>query len=227
MFVSITEAAMSCEANQLREAAARLLWVAASMDLSMGLAALKRVAQSGGDLAYPRFLKMLLIISESDDRVGQARIAQILAGGLRSMDMPSGSLSAWGASYFGQASQNTVISASTLRSVPLRRWGPVEYLTLWFCQKTQRPYLSDHAFRKSLSSLITLVNMDDEARLLYPQKIIEQLSSGSEGACTRSARQRLQALSEAWAAGSAPDSIAAVAATYPWACGDSSQESNP
>lgn len=196
------------EAAQLRDASARMLEVMQATDEPMRLAVLKRVARSNGEQAYPRFLKMLLIIAESNHDAGKQIIADTFAQGLRSVDLPAGDLTAWGASHLWQPGHGDSFLAKTLTTAPSRRLGPVEYLTVWYCQKTQRPYLSNEGYQYALSGLIGMINMSKEASELYPRKILNDLSLANEGAYTRSTRTRLKNLADAWLLGMSPEAIA-------------------
>lgn len=196
------------DALQLRNAATRLLAVMHATDEPMRLAVLKRVARGNGELAFPCFLKILLIIAESNNEAGKRIIADTIAQGLRSMDLPTGNLTAWGASHLWQPGLGESFLAKTLATSPTRRLGPVEYLTVWYCQKTQRPYLSTEGYQYSLAGLIGMINLNSEASELYPRKILNDISSAHEGAYTRSTRARLKNLSGAWLQGMPPEAIA-------------------
>lgn len=199
--------------DRYREAAARLLVVIKCTSDSLRLSVLKQIAGADREMGYPRFLKLLLIIAESDDIAGKLAVADSLAQGLRCADLPTGEMAAWGAGRLwqnGQIAEN--LSARTLYSAPIRRFGPIEYLTVWFCQKTQRPYLSNEAYEYALAGLLELISINAEAREKYPRKILDEVALAAEGAYTRSTRMRLQTLADAWLRGEPLQNVARIAA---------------
>lgn len=143
-------------------------------------------------------------------------MADTLALGLRRMDLPSGQLTSWGGSNAWPALQGfpggTIGGTHFVNTAPQRQLGPIEYLTVWFCQRTQRPYLGERAFRDSLAKLVALFDCSREARELYPLKIESDLATGPEGAYTRQARERLGAIVSAWKRGEPPAAVADAAA---------------
>lgn len=198
-----------------RESAARLV---RSLDGAAGeelrLALLKRLSRRFGDHGYPGFLKLLLIVAESGEHGAQRQLAEAITLGLRRGDAPSGVLTSWGATRFWETSQPLqagMLPGNVMGLAPRRQLDPLEYLTVWFCQRTHRPYLGDAAYRASLASLIGLFNASAAARQLYPLKIEADLA-GPEGAFTRQTRQRLETLAAAWKQGLAPAQIAAAVA---------------
>lgn len=213
---TILSATLSADAKthgRYREAAARLLVVIKCTSDPLRLSVLKQIAGADARIGYPRFLKLLLIISESDDSAGKRAVADSLAQGLRCADLPTGELTAWGAGQVwqnGQLAEN--LSARTLYAAPTRRFGPIEYLTVWFCQKTQRPYLSNEAYEYALAGLLELISLNAEAREKYPRKILDELALAAEGAYTRSTRMRLQTLADAWLRGEPLQNVARLAA---------------
>ena len=94
---------------------------------------------------------------------------------------------------------------------PRRQLDPLAYLTVWFCQRTHRPYLSESAYRTCVERLVDLFNSSGAARRLYPMKIEADLS-GIEGAFTRQTRQRLAALADSWKRGLGTVQVASAAA---------------
>lgn len=199
--------------DRYREAAARLLVVIKCTSDPLRLSVLKQIGGAGSEIGYPRFLKLLLIVAESDDAVGKRAVADSLAQGLRCADLPTGEMTAWGAGQVWQSGQITEnLSARALYAVPTRRFGPIEYLTVWFCQKTQHPYLSSEAYEYALAGLLELISINAEARELYPRKILDDLALAAEGAYTRSTRMRLQTLAHAWMNGEPLQNVARLAA---------------
>lgn len=195
-----------------REAAARLATaVNSTTDHEIKVALLRRLTRQLGRLGYPAFLKLLLIIAASDDTRAKQGLAEVIAHALQYQNMPDGPLTAWGASHIW-TSQDT-ISAGQLPghmfgSAPQRQYGPVEYLTVWYGQKTQRPYLSEALYRDALTHLIGLINHSPNARRLYPARIENDLATSVEGAYTRQTRARLATLACAWKQQQNPNAIA-------------------
>lgn len=199
----------------LRTAADRLVSaLAAHADPEYRLAVLKRLVRRLGEEHYPLFLRIVGVVAESEDARAQRILAETFGTALRRMDLPGGALSSWGATRLPD--QAAPVAASALSgqffgATPRRLLGPVEYLTVWHLQRTQRTTLSAETFRHSLSRLIALLNRSDEARLLYPQKLAADARNELEGAYTRATRERLAAIAAAWRDGRSPDEVAAAA----------------
>lgn len=199
----------------LRDAADRMVsTLAAHADPEYRLAVLKRLVRRLGEDRYPVFLRLLGVVAESDDARAQRLLADTIGTALRRMDLPGGALSSWGATQLPDT--GAPLSASTLSGqffggTPRRLLGPVEYLTVWHLQRTQRTALSTETFRTSLSRMIALLNQSEDARTLYPQKLAVDAQNELEGAYTRATRERLAAIASAWKAGRSPDEIAQAA----------------
>jgi hypothetical protein len=169
------------------------------------LALLKRVARKlGEDQGYPTFIKLLTTIAESRDDAAKRAVAETFAIGLRRNDLPSGILTAWGASRMWQA--GTPISGALAgqlfgSSAPSRTFGPIEYLTAWLGQGTQRIRLGAEIYKKTLQRLIELINFDADARQLYPRKLAADSQLELEGIYMRGTRDRLAAIATAWSQG--------------------------
>ncbi len=182
-------------------------------DLEVRLAILNQLSEQLGHHGYPGFLKLLMLLSHNGVREGKTIIAETLATAIQRSDLPSGILNAWGGSrMIGDQDINTPISAShLLRSfwgeAPRRGLGPIEYLTVWFGQRTQRPYLTDDAYAAALTDLLALFNCSDTARQAYAQKILSDVQSPSEGAFTRLTKQRLNLLGQSWFENQSPVQI--------------------
>ncbi len=134
------------------------------------------------------------------------------------MDLPGGALSSWGATSLPGSSGPLAASAFSgqfFGATPRRLLGPVEYLTVWHLQRTQRTALGADTFRTSLARMIALLNRSDDARALYPQKLAADAQNELEGAYTRATRERLAAIAAAWKAGQAPDAVAQAALDVP------------
>ena len=199
----------------LRAAADRLISaLAAHSDPEYRLTVLKRLVRRLGEERYPLFLRVLGVVAESDDERAQRLLADTFGTALRRMDMPGGALSSWGATRLPESTGP--LAASTLSgqffgATPRRLLGPVEYLTVWHLQRTQRGTLGGAAFRTSLARMIALLNRSDDARTLYPQKLAADAQNELEGAYTRATRERLAAIAAAWKAGRTPEEVAQAA----------------
>ena len=202
-------------AEALRAAAARLVAaLAAHADPEYRLTVLKRLARRLGEDQYPLFIRILGVVAESEDTRAHRVLAETFGTALRRMDLPGGALSSWGATRLPDSSQP--VAASTFSGqffggTPQRLLGPVEYLTVWHLQRTQRQALGAEAYRIALARLIALLNHSEEARTLYPQKLAVDAQSEMEGAYTRTTRDRLAAIAAAWAAGLEPREVANAA----------------
>lgn len=199
----------------LRAAADRLVSaLAAHSDPEYRLTVLKRLVRRLGQERYPLFLRLLGVVAESDDARAQRLLADTFGTALRRMDMPGGALSSWGAARLPSGTGPMAASAFSgqfFGATPQRLLGPVEYLAVWHLQRTQRTALGAATFRTSLSRLIALLNRNDDARALYPQKLAADAQNELEGAYTRATRERLAAIAAAWKAGKSPDEIAQAA----------------
>lgn len=199
----------------LRAAADRLVSaLAAHADPEYRLTVLKRLARRLGEEQYPVFLRLLGVVAESDDVRAKRLLADTLATALRRMDLPGGALSSWGATRLPDTVTPFAASALTgqfFGATPRRQLGPVEYLTVWHLQRTQRTPLGAQVFRDALAGLIDLLNHSEDARTLYPQKLAADAENELEGAYTRATRERLAAVAAAWKAGEPPDAVAQAA----------------
>lgn len=164
------------------------------MELRLALA--KRIVRQLGDEAYPVFLKMLLIVSESEDPAAKQCVADLLAAAAQRMDLPSGQLSAWGGSH-RQAAE--VVAPSTTGSMHRRRLlGPIEYLTVWYCQQTQRPMLDRALYADAVRKLLALFDLSPPLRSFYANKIAAEAGIELEGTYTCETRQILGRLAQRW-----------------------------
>lgn len=199
----------------LRTAADRLVSaLAAHSDPEYRLAVLKRLVRRLGEERYPLFLRILGVVAESDDARAQRLLAETFGTALRRMDLPGGALSSWGATRLPDQAAPVAASAFSgqfFGATPRRLLGPVEYLTVWHLQRTQRTALSAATFRTSLARMIALLNRSDDARALYPQKLAADAQNELEGAYTRVTRERLAAIAAAWKAGRSPEDVAQAA----------------
>lgn len=200
---------------ELRAAADRLVSaLAAHSDPEYRLTVLKRLVRRLGEERYPLFLRILGVVAESDDVRAQRLLADTFGTALRRMDLPGGALSSWGATRLpdpGAPVAASTFSGQFFGATPRRLLGPVEYLTVWHLQRTQRTALSAATFRTALSRMIALLNRSDDARALYPQKLAADAQNELEGAYTRATRERLAAIAAAWKAGRSPEEVAQAA----------------
>src|SRR5690554_551234 len=208
-------AASAPDPAALRAAAGRLVSaLAAHTDPEYRLTVLKRLSRRLGEESYPMFLRLLGVVAESDDARAKRLLAETLGAALRRMDLPGGALSSWGAT---RLPDNTApiaagaLSGQFFGATPQRLLGPVEYLTVWHLQRTQRTPLGAEAFRTALERLVDLLNHSEEARTLYPQKLAADARNELEGAYTRITRERLAAVATAWKAGGPPPECAQAA----------------
>ena len=200
---------------ELRAAADRLVSaLAAHNDPEYRLTVLKRLVRRLGEERYPLFLALLGVVAESDDARAQRLLADTFGTALRRMDLPGGALSSWGATRLpdpGAPVAASAFSGQFFGATPRRLLGPVEYLTVWHLQRTQRTALSAATFRTALSRMIALLNRSEDARTLYPQKLAADAQNELEGAYTRATRERLAAIAAAWKAGRSPEDVAQAA----------------
>lgn len=201
-----------------RESAARLVQMLESpTEAEACLAVLKQLTRRFGDHGFPGFLKLLLTVAESSNEAARRKLADAVALGLRRGDAPSGVLTSWGATRFWSDQQPLharMLPGNLLSAPPRRQLDPIEYLTVWFSQRTHRPYLSEATYHECLIRLLALFNGSPQAREWYPLKIEADLA-GIEGAFTRQTRQRLSLLVDAWKQGQPVDVIAAAVAGSP------------
>jgi hypothetical protein len=182
-------------------------WLAAAQALVDGLAALpeaqgrtelmETVCGGLGDALYPAFVNLLCHIERQGEPAVQALVADALVQALRSGRLPSGRLTAWGTAQpdaaFGHG----------------RSLGPVEYLCAWHAQPSGREPLPATAFDAALQPLLRLVGTSTEARALYCAKLRADAQDPLGGSWSRSARQGVLALADAWESGAPADNVAA------------------
>ncbi len=198
----------------LRTAAARLVALLdAHEDDEYRLTVLRRLARQLGEDRYPLFLRLLTVVAESEDEAAKRLLADTFGTALRRMDLPGGALSSWGATRLPDTKTLDVnaLSGGFFGASPRRLLGPVEYLTVWHLQRTQRMVLGADSYRDTLARLVDLFNHGEEARRLYPQKLAADAANELEGAYTRVTRDSLAAIANAWQAGKPPEEVAQVA----------------
>lgn len=204
----------------LQRAADRLIAaLEAKADDEYRLAVLKRVARRFGETDYPLLLRLFTLVAEAGDDAAKRLVADTLAGALERADLPSGSLTSWGGSRLPQPGAGglsvEMLSRGFFGATPNRRLGPIEYLTVWHFQRTQRTHLSKDAYAQALAQLVALLDHSERARRLYPAKLEADSQSDLEGAYTRATRDRLRAIAQAWRAGALPQAVAAAALGEP------------
>lgn len=200
--------------DALRTAAARLVaLLGAHQDDEYRLTVLRRLARRLGEDRYPLFLRLLTVVAESDDHAAKRLLADTFGAALRRMDLPGGALSSWGATRLPETPTLDVnaLSGGFFGASPRRLLGPVEYLTVWHLQRTQRQLLGADSYRNTLALLVELFNHGEEARRLYPQKLAADATNELEGAYTRVTRDSLAAIAAAWQADKPPHAVAAAA----------------
>jgi hypothetical protein len=171
------------------------------------------VLQLGID-AYPALIKILVIVSESSEVAVKIRIAQTFGYAAQCGDLPKGEMNAWGVGR--SIAEKTPVEPVTAGNFMRNYWtgtatrglGPVEYLTVWYSQKTQRPYLTEAVYVDALTKVISLISSDAWAATCYSHAILLDLDTRMEGAFTRQTRLRLTNLANAWQKGAAPHEIA-------------------
>jgi hypothetical protein len=183
------------------------------------VALLATVAQGLGDDLYPAFIRLLWLIGRQGDHAAKAAVARALVHALRTGRLPSGRRSAWGAEGADGA------GAAWGRT---RQLDPLEYLCAWHAQTDPVCALSAEQFHMAARALMDLVACCPEARLLYCEKLLADAGDPIGGALSRSTREALRALAQAWSQGvdsfdasarflctlqrARPDALAALAA---------------
>ena len=171
------------------------------------VAILNGVAKRLGDENYPAFIKIVCVIGESADTYAKQLLAESLAHAMRKGELPSGSLTSWGVSTNWIAAASGV-PGSFFRSAPRRNLGPIEYLSSWHSQPTNRPGLTDDVYRMALASLLHLFNASPSAARAYQTKLAADSLNELEGTFTAMTRARLAAIAALWDEGCAPEEIA-------------------
>ena len=147
---------------------------------------LERLCSALGDELYPALLVVLCTISERGTEAARRAVAAALVEGLRSGRVPSGRRPAWGA------------SATRGDDSAMRRFGPIEYLCAWYAQPSDSTPPSATSFDRAMRLLLGLVAADDQARLLYCDRLRALADDPLSGTLTRSTRDGLRQLAQAW-----------------------------
>jgi hypothetical protein len=175
------------------------------------VAVLKRVARQLDDEdQFPLFIKLLIVVGESRDPLAQRVLARAFGSALERMDHPSGRLTSWGGSslWHGETSTSARALSARFDRAPLRRFGAIEFLTVWLGQSTQRPLLHPEIYRRALIALIALFDSEPTTRERYIAELESSATQSLEGRYSGLTRQRLARLAEAWQAGKSPAEIA-------------------
>jgi hypothetical protein len=209
---------MSPRAHPWQQSAQRLIvFLETTDDTERALAVLNLLCRRFGDHGYPGFLKLLLIIGNSTATLAKQRLSDAIALGLQRGNVPSGVLTSWGATRFWASQQSLhagMLPGNSMGVAPRRQLDPLAYLTVWFCQRTHRPFLSESTYSSCMVTLLRLFNCSRAARELYPLKITADLA-GIEGAFTRQTRQRLGAMAQSWQQDLPTEAVAASAVELP------------
>jgi hypothetical protein len=159
------------------------------------VALLVAVCEGLGEDLYPAFLRVLSLIGQHGDYAARTAVAQALVHALRTGRLPSGRRAAWGASAAAGAATAGAPFGSR------RSLGPLEYLCAWYAQAEPSDALSADQFSVAAASVMDLVAASDDARLLYCEKLLADVSDPLCGAYTRQTRDALRALAIAWSEG--------------------------
>ena len=170
-------------------------------------AVLNRVARQLGDEWYPAFIKIACVIGESEDEPAKRLLADSLSHAMKKGNLPSGSLTSWGVSG-DWIPAPAGVPQSFFRAAPRRSLGPIEYLSSWHSQSTNRAPLSDDVYRTSLASLLELFNASPAAARVYQTKLQADSVNELEGTFTSITRARLSTISSLWSQGVPPSEIA-------------------
>ena len=148
-----------------------------------------------GQQLYPAFLQLLLTLERFADDEARRLVADTLVHCLLSGRLPSGALSAWGATRvtgdgaFGQ----------------VRRLGPIEYVCAWYAQPSDQSPLSRAQLDTILGALLRLVSSDARAAELYRRKLAHDADDPLGGALSNRTRGAMRDLVSAWEATDRPE----------------------
>lgn len=161
-------------------------------------ALLEAVCRGLGDELYPAFLRVLAEVGRQGEHDARSAVARALVHALRTGRLPSGRRGAWGATASGGGARS-------------RSLGPLEYLCAWAGQGggADGDTLPAADFESAAQAVMTVVSASDSARLLYCEKLLADAQDSLEGALSRSTRQAMAAMAQAWAGGALPAEAAA------------------
>jgi hypothetical protein len=160
------------------------------------VALLETVCQALGDELYPAFLRVLAEVGRHGDHAARQVLAAALVHALRSGRLPNGRRGAWGARGGAPGLGGT----PGLRT---RSLGPLEFLCAWAGQGDEHA-LEARGFEAAAVPVLALVDAHPAARTLYCDKLLAEAQDPLEGTLSRSTRQAVVALAQAWAAGATP-----------------------
>ena len=168
---------------------------------------LSRLTHKKNGLSYIEFLGFLILVSEHQNRSLHVRLAESLNLAMHNSNFPTGELSAWGAGSAWHEFSGPGFSAHQLAMIPKRRYGILEFLTVWYGQKTQKTYLSGSLYRFALIRLLYLFDASPTLRERYCQHLLLVVETGFDGAYSKASRARLRVLANSWQQRLAPDEI--------------------
>jgi hypothetical protein len=169
------------------------------------VAVLKRVAKRLGDANYPVFIKVLTVVGESDDTAAKRLLADTLVSALLRGDLPSGSLTGWGsAGAWADGAAGALPASSFLRSPPRRLFDPIEYLTAWYSQTTDRVRLRPDLYAATLAALMSLFEGSGGGARAYGAKLADDAANQPEGTFAEITRARLFEIARAWSGHALP-----------------------
>lgn len=172
---------------------------------------LTALARALGDRMFPALVKLLMTVGESRDPPARQALAAALGAALARGDVPSGTLSSWGAAAVWLPTPGAAFFGGGVR----RHLDPVAFVTAWHSQPTDRPALRDAVFARATTALLSIFDAHPSAAALYQAKLRSDIDHLPAGTFTDLTRLRLAAIADGWAAGHTPATIAARAA----ACG--------
>ena len=149
---------------------------------------LEKFCISLGDELYPAFLQILCFIGQHGDQSAKVLITDALVHSLLTGRLPSGRLAAWGSSTFAP---NQIMGKT-------RSFGPVEYLLLWYAQPSGRPPLPIQRFQSAVHDLLSLINSNPKAKMLYCKRLLSDLDDPIDGSMSSRSRQAMLAFLQTW-----------------------------
>ncbi len=182
-------------------------WYAAAQALINSCATLKsidervrlmeKVCLDMGENIYPAFLQILCYVEKYGDDSAQHLVTDTLVNALTTGRLPSGKLSAWGAT--------TVNSSSAFGQT--RSLGPIEYLCAWYSQPSGRQPLPANSFQQVMLSLLGLISSNEPAKQLYCEKLIAEVQDPINGTLSSQTKIAMEKLAQEWASGNTLENI--------------------
>lgn len=174
----------------------QLLRAAATPDDRVAI--VNRVAHRIGDHLFPAFIKLIVTVGESRDAEAQRLLAETFADAIHRGDVPSGTLSSWGIPA-AWAPHPSLANTASFGGATRRNLDPIEFLTAWHSQVTDRPALRDAIFARALLALLRVFSSVPKAATLFQMKLRSDCVNQPAGTFTDVTRARLTALADAWA----------------------------